>query len=107
MSKKLMLCLMVVVVTMSSVAMAAHHEGGFEEMAATWEAAYNKGDVAAVAAMYADDGMRMPPDMPMVKGRAAIQEQIQAGLDRGMVQVKIAVSSSGGAPSSPTRMVTE
>jgi ketosteroid isomerase-like protein len=94
MSKKFMLCLMVAVVTMGSVAMAAHHEGGFDEMAATWEAAYNKGDVAAVAAMYADDGMRMPPDMPMVKGRAAIQEQIQAGLDRGMVQVKIAVDDS-------------
>ncbi len=89
-----MLCLTVAVLMTGSVALAAHHEGGFEEMAATWEAAYNKGDVAAVAAMYAEDGMRMPPDMPTVKGRAAIQEQIQAGMEGGLAKVKITVDDS-------------
>jgi ketosteroid isomerase-like protein len=94
MLRKFMLCLTVAVLMTGSVALAAHHEGGFEELAVAWEAAYNKGDVAAVAAMYAEDGMRMPPDMPIVKGRAAIQEQIQAGIDQGMVQVKIAIDDS-------------
>ena len=33
--------------------------------------------------------MRFPADMPVIKGRAAIQEQIQAGMDEGLAKVKI------------------
>lgn len=35
--------------------------------------AYNRGDVAAVAAMYADDAVVLPPNLPMQEGRQAIQ----------------------------------
>ena len=31
----------------------------------------------------------MPADMPIVEGRDAIKAQIQAGIDRGLAQVKI------------------
>ena len=37
-----------------------------------WAAAFNKGDAAAVAAMYADDAYVLPPGGDMVKGRSAI-----------------------------------
>jgi uncharacterized protein (TIGR02246 family) len=80
-----------IMVLASSAVWAGHHEGEFEAMVAKWEGAYNEGDVAAVAAMYAEDGMRMPPDTPMVKGREAIAAQIQAGIDGGLVKVKIDV----------------
>ena len=38
-----------------------------------WTAAFNKGDAAAVAAMYAEDAYVLPPGAEMVKGRAAIE----------------------------------
>jgi uncharacterized protein (TIGR02246 family) len=38
-----------------------------------WSDAFNKGDAAAVAAMYAEDAYLLPPDHDMVKGRAAIK----------------------------------
>jgi uncharacterized protein (TIGR02246 family) len=39
----------------------------------TWAAAFNKGDAAAVAAMYDEDAYVLPPGADMLKGRAAIQ----------------------------------
>jgi uncharacterized protein (TIGR02246 family) len=38
-----------------------------------WEDAFNKGDAAAVAAMYAEDAHVLPPGGNMVKGRSAIE----------------------------------
>jgi uncharacterized protein (TIGR02246 family) len=38
-----------------------------------WTAAFNKGDSAAVAAMYAADAFVLPPGHAMVKGRKAIE----------------------------------
>jgi uncharacterized protein (TIGR02246 family) len=40
-------------------------------------AADNAGDAAAVAALYAEDATRMPPDQPAAMGRAAIEAQLQ------------------------------
>jgi len=38
-----------------------------------WTAAFNKGDTAAVGAMYAEDAYVLPPGTDLVKGRAAIE----------------------------------
>jgi uncharacterized protein (TIGR02246 family) len=38
-----------------------------------WTAAFNKGDSATVAAMYAEDAYVLPPGTDIVKGRAAIE----------------------------------
>ena len=38
-----------------------------------WTAAFNKGDAAAVAAMYTEDAYVLPPGGDMVKGRSAIE----------------------------------
>jgi uncharacterized protein (TIGR02246 family) len=38
-----------------------------------WAAAFNKGDAAAVAAMYTEDAYVLPPGKDMVKGRSAIE----------------------------------
>lgn len=38
-----------------------------------WSDAFNRGDAAAVAAMYAEDAYLLPPGHDMVKGHAAIE----------------------------------
>jgi uncharacterized protein (TIGR02246 family) len=38
-----------------------------------WGAAFNRGDAAAVAAMYTEDAYVLPAGAPIVKGRAAIE----------------------------------
>src|ERR1700688_1722940 len=62
--------------------------------AATWEEEYNAGNLAAVVALYAPDGCRMPPNQDAVHGRDAILAQLKAGKDRGFAQVKIAVTAT-------------
>jgi hypothetical protein len=48
-------------------------------------------------ALCASDGCRMPPNQEAVHGSDAILAQLQAGKDRGLAKVKIAVSSAGSS----------
>jgi uncharacterized protein (TIGR02246 family) len=43
---------------------------------AAWAAAANRGDVAAVAAMYTDTATMLPPGADIQKGRAAIEKTV-------------------------------
>jgi uncharacterized protein (TIGR02246 family) len=89
-NQKLTICLVMVALFASSAVFAAHHEAAeYEKLAENWESAYNTGGAAAVAALYHEDGMRMPPDMPIAKGRAAIAAQVQGGMDQGLAKVEI------------------
>lgn len=88
------MCLLMVAVLASPVVFAAHHEAEYEKLADNWESAYNNEGAAAVAALYEEDGMRMPPDMPIAKGRAAIAAQVQGGMDNGLVEVDIEMVES-------------
>jgi uncharacterized protein (TIGR02246 family) len=60
-----------------------------ENMAKSWEAIYNTGDAAAVAAFYTMDGARMPPNHPAVKGREAIAAFIKEGMETGLAKVEL------------------
>ena len=88
-NQKVKLCLLMVALLASSAVFASHHEAEYDKLADNWEAAYNNEGAAAVVALYLEDGMRMPPDMPIAKGRAAIQAQVQAGMDAGLAKVDI------------------
>ena len=44
-----------------------------EKLNDVWTAAFNKGDAAAVAALYTEDAYVLPPGSAMVKGRPAIE----------------------------------
>ena len=51
----------------------AQSKTAIQKLEDQWGAAFNKGDAAAVAAMYADDAYVLPAGAPMVKGRTDIQ----------------------------------
>jgi len=53
-----------------------------EEKNAAWNNAYNRGDAAACAALYAEDAILMPPNQPMVRGKKALQEFMQGLIDK-------------------------
>lgn len=47
-------------------------EAAIREQTTSWIKAYNGGDAKAVAALYAEDAILLPPGAPGAKGRAAI-----------------------------------
>jgi uncharacterized protein (TIGR02246 family) len=59
------------------------------KLAAEFEAAFNAGDAAKVASMYAEDGVAMPPNAPMVKGRSAIEAALKKDMAKGKVTLKL------------------
>jgi uncharacterized protein (TIGR02246 family) len=56
----------------------AQDKATIEKLNDAWTAAFNKGDAAAVAAMYTLDAVVLPPGADMVKGRAAIESLLAA-----------------------------
>ncbi len=62
--------------------------------AASWEKEYNAGNLKAVAALYAADGCRMPPNQKAVNGTDGILGQLTAGKEQGLAKVKIAVTTA-------------
>jgi uncharacterized protein (TIGR02246 family) len=52
---------------------AAQTAAMIQQLNDKWEDAFNKGDAAAVAAMYAENAYVLPPGGDMVKGRPAIE----------------------------------
>lgn len=53
---------------------ASADETAIRAQSASWEKAYNGGDVKGVAAQYAEDALLLPPGASGVSGRAAILE---------------------------------
>ena len=57
---------------------------------AAWTAAANRGDAAAIAAMYTETATMLPPGMKMQTGRAAIQKTVAALLGSGIKNFMLA-----------------
>ena len=83
---------------------AAVHTGADEEairgQVDRWLQLVKAKDAAGIAALYAEDGAVMPPNAPIGKGRAAIQQTWAAmmrtpGFDLTIVPEQIVLSSSG------------
>jgi uncharacterized protein (TIGR02246 family) len=51
----------------------AQNKATIEKLNDAWTAAFNKGDAAAVAALYTEDAYVLPPGAEMIKGHAAIE----------------------------------
>ena len=57
---------------------------GIAASAERFEAAYNSGDAAAMAALYTPDGAVLPPDTARIDGREGIQALWQGYMDAGV-----------------------
>lgn len=80
-SKKVSWLAVGIVALVGSMASFAHaassasaDEAAIRAQSASWEKAYNGGDAKAVAALYAEDALLLPPGASGVRGRAAILE---------------------------------
>jgi uncharacterized protein (TIGR02246 family) len=51
---------------------------------AAWDAAFNKGDAQAVAALYTDDAILLPPSHVVIKGRADVEKFASGLFEIGM-----------------------
>jgi uncharacterized protein (TIGR02246 family) len=60
--------------TMGLAQAASPDESAIRAQTTAWEKAFAAGDAKALAALYAEDALLMPPGAPPVNGRAAIQE---------------------------------
>jgi uncharacterized protein (TIGR02246 family) len=58
--------------------------------------ASNQGDADALASLYADDAVLLPPDHEPVRGRAAIGEFWRQGTDEGLEVTTLTVEVDGG-----------
>ena len=64
-----------------------------------WVAAFNKGDAAAVAALYTDQATVLPPGGEMVSGHDAIVKVWQSTIDSGLkitAMTTVAIDQHGG-----------
>ena len=62
-----------------------------EVLGKSFTTAFNRGDVAAVAALYATDAMAFPPESETVKGRAAIETMWKGVRDMGVQSMDFTV----------------
>jgi uncharacterized protein (TIGR02246 family) len=77
------------------------------KITADFAAAYNAKDAAKVAGMYAQDAVVMPPNEPMVKGRAAIEARLQQEMKEGLkLQLTPTESAIAGSQAYETGTVT-
>jgi uncharacterized protein (TIGR02246 family) len=54
-----------------------------------FEAAYNGGDIAAVSRLYVEDARLLPPDAPVVKGRAGAEAVFTGARSMGFERVRL------------------
>jgi len=88
----------VVLLACAAVVMVAAPATAAENLDAVveqWVTAYNAGDDDAVAALYTEDGCRMPPNAEAVHGREAIAANIAGLHELGLARVEIAYTGKG------------
>src|SRR5687767_9386322 len=86
--------LLLALVALSSSLVLAQSKGGnvraaIEAANKQFIAAFNRGDAAAVAAMYTADARLLPPNSPMGEGRQAIQQFWQGAYRAGVKMVSL------------------
>ena len=67
----------------------------FKNVDVAYAKAFNAGDAAAIAALYAKNAIFMMPEMPAYKGTKGARAAIQDGLDAGWRNVKFKTLKSG------------
>jgi len=81
----------------------AADEAALKAATVTWLEGYNAGDVEKIVALYAEDGLLMPPNAPVANGHAAIRAFLTsetagakaAGVKLGLVPGKATAGVAG------------
>jgi uncharacterized protein (TIGR02246 family) len=60
-----------------------------EAVNAEFSAAFNRGDAAAVASFYTEDGSLLPPGEAIVSGRSSIEAYWKAGVGAGLSNLQL------------------
>jgi uncharacterized protein (TIGR02246 family) len=63
--------------------LAASAEDDVKAAYSAWDAAFNKGDAGAVAALYSDDALMLPPSHDVIKGPAGVEKFLLGILKMG------------------------
>ena len=80
--------LLAAALVLSASSAMAQNKATIDKLNDAWSAAFNKGDAAAVAAMYTDDATVLPPGAPMVKGATA-NKDLWAGQAKALADIKL------------------
>jgi uncharacterized protein (TIGR02246 family) len=72
------LALLSVALLAAPPAVAGDHDAELKAFVEAWEQAFNANELDQVAAMYAEDGRRIPPNAEAAKGHDAILAQLKA-----------------------------
>lgn len=64
-------------VAVAQTATQAELEAQVREAIFAWEDAYQAGDLERLMEIYAEDAVSMPPDRPIIKGKAAIEDDFR------------------------------
>ena len=75
---------------------AADPKTDVERAYATWDAAFNKGDVKSIAAAYLPNAKLLPPADEIASGQAAIEKFYAGALANGITDHKLEVIDAGG-----------
>ena len=71
--------------------------GAIEKRSQDFVAAFNRGDMDAIAGMYTEQAMAFPPDAPVVTGRAALRRLWQSSREGGVDRVALRTESVEGS----------
>lgn len=63
-------------------------DAGVRQGRADFKEAFNKQDAASLAMVFTEEATLMPPNMPLLTGRAGIQSFWQAGFTRGLSHIE-------------------
>ena len=86
------LCVALLALPSATLGQASPDEQAIAEANAAWEAAFNAGDGAGMAALYTEDAMLLPPGGESVEGRAAIEAFWQSAIEELGVQAALKTS---------------
>lgn len=83
----------VVVIAIAGFASPGRTQGktdpALDKLAKEFVAAFNAQDAAKVASFYADDAVVMPPNVPLVKGRTAIEAHFKRDFQQGVSNLQL------------------
>ncbi len=69
-------------------------ERALNALVADFMVAINNSDADAVAALYASDAIRMPPDAPEIRGREAIRQNLEGAFENAAIEAQVHVEET-------------